>query len=338
MNLQQQEELQHEKGQVEEIKTVLLQKIERYESMIVDLDSVNRKESNSANHHVKNSSRYKGAKRRGERTEGEEGEGGGGGGGHGIEDARKVFGKLKSHVMDLQQRLDDKVADINKQVAAASDESLGRERDLKEFLKAVHDGQRDGDEGQHLMLMNQVVKALKEEVKIEGSILGHLIGDIKADLQMMDELQQDFNSLEMALRSRDLKEKGLNNIFKDLHNQVNEQKSIISMLTAENRELHGTVKNKEREHKLLEDQIYEFVDDISANEKQLASQKDQVERLEYQRRELENRLVAIEAEKLELEDQLLKSVGAGEVGWGAGGGGGGKGKSRNDSTSVVSEL
>jgi hypothetical protein len=154
MNLQQQEELQHEKGQVEEIKTVLLQKIERYESMIVDLDSVNRKESNSANHQVKSSSRYKGAKRRGERAEGEEGEGGGG---HGIEDARKVFGKLKSHVMDLQQRLDDKVADINKQVAAASDESLGRERDLKEFLKAVHDGQRDGDEGQHLMLMNQVV-------------------------------------------------------------------------------------------------------------------------------------------------------------------------------------
>jgi archaellum component FlaC len=143
---------------------------------------------------------------------------------------------------------------------------------------------------------------------------------------MMDELQQDFNSLEMALRSRDLKEKGLNNIFKDLHNQVNEQKSIISMLTAENRELHGTVKNKEREHKLLEDQIYEFVDDISASEKQLASQKDQVERLDYQRRELENRLVAIEAEKLELEDQLLKSVGAGEVGWGAGGVGGVRGR------------
>ena len=48
------------------------------------------------------------------------------------------------------------MADINKQVAAASDESLGRERELKVFLKAVHDGQRDGDEGQHLMLVNQV--------------------------------------------------------------------------------------------------------------------------------------------------------------------------------------
>ena len=37
---------------------------------------------------------------------------------------------------------------------------------------------------------------------------------------MLEELQEDFNSLEIALRSRDLKEKGLNNILKDLHNQV----------------------------------------------------------------------------------------------------------------------
>jgi hypothetical protein len=36
---------------------------------------------------------------------------------------------------------------------------------LKEFQKAVHEGQRDGDEGQHLMLVNHVVKALKEQVK-----------------------------------------------------------------------------------------------------------------------------------------------------------------------------
>ena len=55
---------------------------------------------------------------------------------------------------------------------------------MKEFQKAVHEGQRDGDEGQHLMLVNHVVKALKEQVKLEGSILAQLIGDIKADLQV----------------------------------------------------------------------------------------------------------------------------------------------------------
>jgi hypothetical protein len=30
---------------------------------------------------------------------------------------------------------------------------------------------------------------------------------------MLEEVQEDFKSLQMALRSRDLKEKGLNNIF-----------------------------------------------------------------------------------------------------------------------------
>ncbi len=64
MNLQQQAEVEHEKGQLEEMKTLLRHKIERYESMIVDLDAVNR--TTSAAQNAKNPARYKGAKRRGE--------------------------------------------------------------------------------------------------------------------------------------------------------------------------------------------------------------------------------------------------------------------------------
>jgi len=56
MNLQQRDQIENEKGQVEEIKTALLQKIERYESMIVDLDSVNR--STSAAQNAKGHGRY----------------------------------------------------------------------------------------------------------------------------------------------------------------------------------------------------------------------------------------------------------------------------------------
>ena len=127
----------------------------RYESMIVDLDSVGRLES-SAQTSKASAGRYKG-RRRGEQNGDREGEETEEGGGHGIEDARKVFAKLKRHVLDLQHRLNDKVVDINKQVARASDESVARERDLKIFQKAVHEGEINGDEGQHLTLVNQVI-------------------------------------------------------------------------------------------------------------------------------------------------------------------------------------
>ena len=62
-------------------------------------------------------------------------------------------------------------------------------------------------------------------------------------------------------------------------------------------------------------------------------------RLDYQRRELENRLVEIEAEKLELEDQLLQSVGVTKGG--VVGGVGGKGAKKSSSLSsseTVEEL
>jgi hypothetical protein len=55
---------------------------------------------------------------------------------------------------------------------------------------------------------------------------------------MLEEVQEDFKSLEMALRSRDLKEKGLNNILKDLHHQVSEKNTLLAVLTSENRDLH----------------------------------------------------------------------------------------------------
>ena len=60
--------------------------------------------------------------------------------------------------------------------------------------------------------------------------------------------------------------------------QVSEQKSVITMLTVENKELHVSMQTKEREHKLLEEQIYEFVDDMGSKEQLLASFKDQVSR------------------------------------------------------------
>ena len=332
MNLQQQEALEHEKGQVEEIKTVLLHKIERYESMIVDLDSVGRLES-SAQSSKASAGRYKG-RRRGEQNGDREGEETEEGGGHGIEDARKVFAKLKRHVLDLQHRLNDKVVDINKQVARASDESVARERDLKIFQKAVHEGEINGDEGQHLTLVNQVVKALKEEVQLESSILGQLIADIKADLNMLEELEQDFRRLEMALRSRDLKEKGLTGILKDLHNQVAEHKTLMSVLSADNRELEKALKQKQGEHKLLEEQIYEFVDEMDAKHKVLTQQEEELGRLAQERTDLQQRLAAIEADKLELEDALMQTSMA--AGGGGSPGGGGKGRSRDlaDAASV----
>jgi hypothetical protein len=55
---------------------------------------------------------------------------------------------------------------------------------------------------------------------------------------MLEEVQEDFKSLEMALRSRDLKEKGLNNILKGLHHQVSEKNTLLAVLTSENRDLH----------------------------------------------------------------------------------------------------
>ena len=52
---------------------------------------------------------------------------------------------------------------------------------------------------------------------------------------------------------------------------------------------------KDGETKILEDQIYEFVDEMGSKEGIIKEHKAQLERSDYQRRELENRLVALEA-------------------------------------------
>mmetsp|Transcript_9985 Transcript_9985/g.33298 ORF Transcript_9985/g.33298 Transcript_9985/m.33298 type:complete len:700 (-) Transcript_9985:131-2230(-) len=293
LNMQQQEELEHEKGQVEEMRTVLLQKIERYESMIVDLDSVSRSAVNN-----KTPIRYK-TKRRDAAADTKLSA-------HGIEDARKVFGKVKTHVTDLQDRLNCKLESINKQVTEANKESAEKEREVQEFCKAIEEGRTVADEGKHLMLLNQVLKAVKEELKIEDNIIGQLVADMKNDLQMLDELQKDFNSLETSLRSRDLKEKGLNNILKDLHNQVSDHKKVINVLSSENQQLHESLNHKvdQDDVKLLEDQLMDLVEELNKKDEQLAAERKASARLLEERHELENRILRLEEDKLTLEDLI----------------------------------
>ena len=65
--------------------------------------------------------------------------------------------------------------------------------------------------------------------------------------------------------------------------------------SSENEDLRHKMAVKDGETKILEDQIYEFVDEMGSKEGIIKEHKAQLERSDYQRRELENRLVALEA-------------------------------------------
>ena len=76
---------------------------------------------------------------------------------------------------------------------------------------------------------------------------------------------------------------------------MSEHKALITMLSSEKEELRTKMAVKDGETKILEDQIYEFVDEMGSKEAVIKELKAAQERSDYQRRELENRLVALEA-------------------------------------------
>jgi len=232
-------------GAVANINT--MRDFRRYESMIVDLDSMSRESSKrQANSTMFRFSRAQKALKQEEMQENSDR----------IEDASIVFSKLKQHVAGFQDRLVLKVEALNQEKEAASKASLSKEREVAEFCRSVDTGESVADEGRHLKLLNQVVGAVKNEIKIKDELLNQLTADIKNDVATFEGLQDDFNRLETSLRSQHLKERGLESILKNHYNKVRDQDERMVVLEQQNQELSEVVNSKMDALKIVEEQVH----------------------------------------------------------------------------------
>jgi chromosome segregation ATPase len=214
--------------------------------MIVDLDSMSRENSKrQANSTMFRFSRSQKALKQEELQENSDR----------IEDASIVFSKLKQHVTGFQDRLVLKVEALNQEKEAASKESMSKEREVAEFCRSVDTGESVVDEGRHLKLLNQVVGAVKNEIKIKDELLNQLTADIKNDVATFEGLQDDFNRLETSLRSQHLKERGLESILKNHYNKVRDQDERMVVLEQQNQELSEVVNSKMEALKIVEEQV-----------------------------------------------------------------------------------
>ncbi|KAJ1476079.1 hypothetical protein T484DRAFT_3126915 [Baffinella frigidus] len=171
------------------------------------------------------------------------------------------------------------------------------------------------------MLLNQVVGALKVKIRSDDVTVSELIADMKNDLQMLAGVKEGCANLEKWTRKKRLKEKGLNNILKDLHSKVGDQSRAVKILSQESKELIAALNTKSNDLSLLEEQMCDFVGEIQYKETSIKEEKEHVQWLEQDAREkqslmdqLERRNLALEEEGEALRDQLR----------------GGKGRSRMD--------
>jgi len=307
--IQQQEGLEHEKADLQEMKTILHQKIERYESMIVDLNSMSKEQSKRPAFTFKFQRRKTG----GDALDEEEGEAGGAS----LEDPSKVFCKLKERVNDLQDRLTRKIElPVGEQEGAAGREVERKERQVAEFQTAVEEGKEGADEGKHLQLLTQVVGALKQQIRANETVMTDLVADMKNDLAMLSGVKEGCANVEKWARKKGLKEKGLNTILKDLHSKVSGQSRDMKVLTQENQELIVALQAKSNDLQLLEEQMYDFVGEIQHKNQMIEQEREHVEWLEQDAKEkqslmeqLERRNLRLEEEAEALRDQLAKEGG-----------------------------